>query len=302
MNCRLFKSTLLAVVLGMSQLATQAAQQVEYVIDEVTTTTINVSFTPNDEVAGYAACLFQAGTAEQQFQMFGAWMGFSSMGDMVKAWGFQATGPATQSWTGQEPGTDYDILVQSWDADGNYGDLMTINVTTLKRGGEGQAEIDITIGEFGSETSEDADGVEQTTYYQWVTFTPNDQVSVFHDMLLAADAYATDEWGEQGVLDYLKTPQEVYWWNQYTVDSDRWTVSPAKRYYAFAIGQNVNDEWGPLAVEEFTTPGTTTGIADLQQESRRRVTMYDLTGRPADGRAMMRGGVFIINGHKVVIK
>ena len=64
---------------------------VTYTIDEITTTGYKITFTPNEDVAGYAACQFDAGTAQQQFDMFGAWMGFTSMGDMVMAWGFNET-------------------------------------------------------------------------------------------------------------------------------------------------------------------------------------------------------------------
>ena len=51
---------------------------VNYTVDEVGTDFITITFTPNADAAGYAICLFEAGTAEQQFAMFGPWMGFQT--------------------------------------------------------------------------------------------------------------------------------------------------------------------------------------------------------------------------------
>ena len=33
-----------------------------------------------------------------------------------------------------------------------------------------------------------------------------------------------------------------------------WTADPNTSYIAFSIAQNINEEWGPLAKKEFTTP------------------------------------------------
>ena len=63
------------------------APAVDYTVDEVGTDFITISFTPNADAAGYAFCLFEAGTAEQQFAMFGPWMGFQTMADMIRGWG-----------------------------------------------------------------------------------------------------------------------------------------------------------------------------------------------------------------------
>ena len=47
---------------------------VDYTVDEVGTDYITITFTPNADAAGYSICLFEAGTAEQQFAMFGPWL------------------------------------------------------------------------------------------------------------------------------------------------------------------------------------------------------------------------------------
>lgn len=228
---------------------------VTYTIDEINTDGFKITFSPNEDCAGYAACQFDAGTAEQQFAMFGTWMGFSTLGDMVKAWGFNATAEQQMSWTGDTPGKDYEVYVQCWDVNGAYADMIIIPITTAKMGGEGLAEIEIEIGEFG--------GDEENGYYQWVTYTPNDQVNIFHDMIIEKSAYDTDEWGESGVTNYLKQDMPMtYGWDRIGVDNAQWSATPDTEYMACALGKNANDEWGPLALVEFKTPGLS-GISDL---------------------------------------
>ncbi len=261
---------------------------VTYTIDEINTDGFKITFTPNEDCAGYAACQFDAGTAEQQFAMFGTWMGFSTMGDMVKAWGFNSTVEQQMSWTGDTPGKDYEVYVQCWDVNGAYADMIIIPITTAKLGGDGLAEIAIELGEFG--------GDEENGYYQWVIYTPNDQVNIFHDMLIEKSAYETEDWGDDGVIAYLTQDMtSTYGWDHTGVDQAQWNADPDTEYIAFAMGRNANDEWGPLAMLEFRTPGLS-GISDLTSTKPvirvdgsqvstlgmrpgSEVNVYDLSGR-----------------------
>ena len=241
-----------ALTAGLSMLA---APYVAINIDELNTDSYTLTFTPNDEVAGYAACQFDAGTAEQQFAMFGAWMGFTCMGDMIKSWGINATDVMTHTWTGNNPNTDYEMYVQAWDAEGNYADMIILPITTKGIGGDGEAEMLIEIGEFG--------GNAETGYYQWVTYTPNENVSLHRDVIIVKSAYESEEWGEENLLNYLKedNPWDPYW-NQYGVDEAQWSADPDTDYIAFSIGMNAKGEWGPLARVDFRTPGST-GIDEV---------------------------------------
>lgn len=219
---------------------------IQYTIDEVTTSEITVSFTPASGVAGYAAILFPAGTAEKNLEQMGPMFGLETMGDYARFFGFNNDGPATNTWTNNSPGTDYEIYVQAWDENNTDADIMIIPVTTKKIGGEGVAQIEITPGEFS--------GTAETGYYQIVTYTPNDQTSMHRDMLIDKNAYEKD-WNEDKIMEYLKTdiPEDPYW-NQYGVDVAYWNASPNTSYIAFSIGQNINEEWGPLARLDITTP------------------------------------------------
>ena len=216
---------------------------------EVTADVITLGFKPNADVAGFATCLFSKGQAESQYNMFGAWMGFSCMGDMIKAWGYQGGSvDTTFTWTGQTPNTEYEIYVQCWDANGTYADMIIIPVVTKKLGGEGTAEVAIEIKE--SKYYE-----EWKAFTQRVVFTPNENVALYHASLF--DASFLEEKGKDGIIEYLKTDNTgSYNWDLFKVDDDEWSLEPGQKYVAAAMGKNANDEWGPLTMIEFSTPAT----------------------------------------------
>ena len=314
----LLMSTVLLTSLCMSaQLVGNPS--VDYTIDEVGTDYITITFTPNADAAGYAICLFEAGTAEQQFAMFGPWMGFQTMGDMIKAWGITKTETYQHTWRNQNPGTDYEIYVQCWDVNNVDADMIIIPVTTQQMGGEGLAEMTIEIGEFG--------GDEEYGYYQWVTYIPNENVSVHRDIIIEMEAYESEEWGEENLLNYLKqdNPYDPYW-DQYGIDEAQWSAKPNTWYIAFSIGKNALGEWGPLTGVEFKTPGTT-GINELAASKAQfaigaeaitatgnvpgsEVKVYDINGRvigsaraDANGDAIistanMSRGIYIVTNGK----
>ncbi len=230
---------------------------VTWTIDEVGTQSFKITFTPNNDCKSYATCSFKKGEAQKQFEQWGPMMGFVNMSDMIK----QFSGPAyttvnTQEWTAMAPGTEYEVYVLPIDANGNYADLAVIAVTTKQLGGEGTATVAITAGEFG--------GSATTGYYQKVTYTPNDQCAVHRDMIITKEMFNTAEWGESGVIKFLKSetnpnnPYDTYW-NQYGVDIAQWNADPSTEYIAFSIAKNAKNEWGPLAKLEITTPATPGG-------------------------------------------
>ena len=311
----------LALVTGLCMSAQLVGSpSVDYTVDEVGTDFITITFTPNADAAGYAICLFEAGTAEQQFAMFGPWMGFQTMGDMIKAWGITKTETYQYTWTSQSPGTDYEIYVQCWDVNNVDADMIIIPVTTLKMGGEGVAEMTIEIGDFG--------GDEENGYYQWVTYIPNENVSLHRDIIIELQAYESEEWGEENLINFLKqdNPWDPYW-DQYGIDEAQWTAQPDTWYIAFSIAKNANDEWGPLTGVEFKTPGTSTGVNELAGGKAQitigadavtatgnkvgsEVRVYDMNGRmvasvraDANGEAVIptgslsKGVYVVVNGH-----
>ena len=269
----MMKKFLFALVAMLTSVCMNAQMaSVDYTVNEVGTDFITITFTPNADAAGYAFCLFEAGTAEQQFAMFGPWMGFQTMGDMIKAWGITKTETYQYTWTNQSPGKDYEIYVQCWDADGVDADMIIIPVTTASMGGDGEAVMTIEIGDFG--------GDEMNGYYQWVTYTPNENVALHRDIIIVKEAYESEEWGEENLLNYLMTDQPNNpWWDQYGVDEAQWNAEPNTWYIAFSIGKNANGEWGPLAAVEFKTPGTTGINEAVDGKQVAGVRYYNLSGQ-----------------------
>ena len=276
----MMKQLIFTLAILMTSLCVNAqTPSVDYNVDEVGTDFITMTFMPNADAAGYAFCLFEAGTAEQQFAMFGPWMGFQTMGDMIKAWGITQTETYQYTWTNQSPGKDYEIYVQCWDADGVDADMIIIPVTTASMGGDGEAVMTIEIGEFG--------GDPEYGYYQWVTYIPNEEVAKHRDMIILKSAFESAEWGLENVLNYLKqdNPYDPYW-DQYGIDEAQWNAEPGTSYIAFSIGMNANGEWGPLASVEFTTPGTTSideAAADKQVAGVRYFNMAGQEMTEANG-------------------
>ena len=276
----MMKQLIFTLAILMTSLCMNAqTASVDYNVDEVGTDFITMTFMPNADAAGYAFCLFEAGTAEQQFAMFGPWMGFQTMSDMIKAWGITKTETYQYTWTNQSPGTDYEIYVQCWNADGVDADMIIIPVTTASMGGDGEAVMTIEIGAFG--------GDEEYGYYQWVTYIPNDQVSLHRDIIIEKTAYESEEWGEENLLNYLITDQPYNpYWDQYGVDEAQWNAQPGTSYIAFSIGKNANGEWGPLARVEFSTPGLTSineAAADKQVAGVRYFNMAGQEMTEANG-------------------
>lgn len=221
---------------------------IEYEVTDITPYEITIKFTPASGVAGYAACLFGEGQAEEQFQQFGPMFGFINMGDMIRSFGFNDTGAATHTWENNDPGTNYEIYVQPWDVNGTYADMIVIPVTTKKIGGEGVAEMTIEIGDFGGDAT--------TGYYQVVTYTPNDQVSMHRDIIIEKNSEnaENEEYIKELLMGDMPGDPE---WNQYGVDVAYWTADPETEYIAYSMGMNINDEWGPLAKKVFKTPADT---------------------------------------------
>ena len=236
-----------------------------------TTTTLSMKFTPNADCKGYAICLFEDGQAQQQFDQWAPMFGFVNMGDMIKQFsGTTYTTEYTNTWTQLAPGTEYEVYVLPMDANGNYAPMVIAHASTAKQGGTGTAMVTITIGNYV--TTENGN-------YQEVTYTPNDQTSLHRDMLITAEAYA--QWGEQGVIDYLKADNSKDpYWNQYGVDNATWNADPNTQYVACSIARNINDEWGPLAKVEFTTTsGNSTSAKAPRIATRKAQTTMTFNGK-----------------------
>ena len=225
--------------------------QVDYTIDDVTYNTVTITFRPNEDTGGYSYCLFDKGELQAQYEQFGAMFGFSSIGEMVRAWGIACESEYTYTYPDLKAGKEYDLFVQPWDVNGVNADMSLIPVMTKAYGGPGLAEVEISIGDFKAN--------DEGRTYQLVTITPNENVSLYHAAVMEKDKYEQNG-GDATMLEYLvndKNPDNPWdqYWDMYGVDNSGWYVDPSKTYIVAVAAKNINNEWGPLATKEFTTPG-----------------------------------------------
>lgn len=236
---------------------------VECTVLSVGTTSASIKFTPNNDVKAYAYCIFPKGTAYDQFAQWGPMVGCSTFGDMIKLFcQKELTGEVVNEWKDLEPGKEYEVVVQAWDQADTYAEPIFCYVTMNKLGGNGVATVTIEIKEFGGTDN---------NYYQRVIYTPNDQAALHRDIIITKEAFDSETFnGDEGVINFLKEdrPNDPYW-NQYGVDDVKWNAEPSTTYYACSIAMNANDEWGPLAKVEFTTPNSAPAPANAPAFGKR---------------------------------
>lgn len=228
---------------------------VSWTLDKTTPNSFTMTFTPSEDCGGYTFCMFEKGQAEAQFSMYAAMFGFANMSEMVKMFGYYSfTDQYTKEYTGCNPGTDYEVYILPWDTVGTYADMIVAYCSTDKIGGEGTAEVAIEVNDFTANPYyTEGWSYPYQKYMQNVVYTPNDQVAMYRDALVKKADYDTDE----AIIEYLKMDNDMMsndHPNIYDVDNVNWYADPSTTYYAVAIAQNINGEWGPLAKVELTTP------------------------------------------------
>lgn len=232
---------------------TVGTPSVTYTVDETTSSSFTLTVTPNKDCAEFYWCQFEKGKAQEQFEQWGPMFGLSSIEAMIKQFsGKPYSEEATNTWNELAPGTDYEVAVLPVDVEGNFGDLVYIYVTTKGQGGDGVAQVDVTVGDYVNNGG---------SYVQTVTFTPNDQTALYHDAICAKDKYEElggDKWAKEYLMQDIKEDPN---WNQYGVDKYIFEATPNTAYYALALAKNAKGEWGPLTKHEFTTGAAPAGVA-----------------------------------------
>ena len=202
---------------------------VEVSIDGTTAFTITAQFTMNETCTHYAICTAPTGEMGQWASNFGM-----TMEQLVTAWGIDFQSDTAYTWTGMAPATDYEVFVVAMSATDTAEATVTI-ATTASLGGEGTSVITIELSEI-------------TTNSVRMITTPNDQTALYYNGLVTADLF--NEVGADSCMSILKlSPYTLY-------DVDDWIwedLESGSEFYALAQGQNINGEWGEIAVASFTT-------------------------------------------------
>lgn len=218
--------------------------------DEITGTSFTVTVTPNADCGEYFLVQLGRGELEKQFEEWGARMGYANIGDMIKGFAWYGHNEVyTQTFGDLLPCTDYDLIILPTDVNGTYGDIITVPVTTAKQGGDGVAEMTITYQEVGGDA--------ENGYYLPVTYTPNDQTSIHHDLLIEKNFF-NQNYTDESLAALMKSdtnpfnPYDTYW-NAIGVKNEKWNCTPGETYYAVSIAKNANGEYGPFAKVEIAT-------------------------------------------------
>lgn len=218
--------------------------------DEITGTSFTVTVTPNADCGEYFLVQLGRGELEKQFEEWGARMGYANIGDMIKGFAWYGHNEVyIQTFGDLLPCTDYDLIILPTDVNGTYGDIITVPVTTAKQGGDGVAEMTITYQEVGGDA--------ENGYYLPVTYTPNDQTSIHHDLLIEKNFF-NQNYTDESLAALMKSdtnpfnPYDTYW-NAIGVKNEKWNCTPGETYYAVSIAKNANGEYGPFAKVEIVT-------------------------------------------------
>lgn len=218
---------------------------VEIEVVEVYEREFTISFTPNEDVAGYSIMCYEKGRMMENYVQWAAMDGWAKPEQMLDSWGIKCEGDYTYTWTGMTPGVDYEIYAQSWDENGTYAPWNMAELTSLAYGGDGEATVTITLGEYKM-----TDWWGEMLPSQFITFIPNDQTNFFKVNVYTKEVY--DENAE--AID--AEMQVIYssWDMQYGELTTDYNIDPNTTCVALACAQNAVGEWGPVAKLEFTTP------------------------------------------------
>ena len=248
---------------------------VEITLGEITTTTIEATFTPNDDCARYHLLA----DTQANMDMWTTMMGMS-LEDLIVMWGIEKTSTYTHTWSDFAPNTEYTVYALPKDAEGNFGELVTMPVTTESMGGNGVSIIDLEVIVINDSTVR-------------TIATPNEETASYHYGLIEKAYF--DEIGEEAAVQYFREDPYVFY------EVDDWTWSPLTTgtdFIAIATGQNAAGEWGETTMVHFKTPGGV-GCAELMisnlkvypnptssyiniisdTEGSAEVNIFDMTGR-----------------------
>lgn len=212
-----------------------------------------VGFTPNQYVSKYYCVAGEKGLLQQQYEQFAPMFGFTNIGEMITMWGVERTGKTSFQWTQQTPNTEYEVYIQAYDLAGNMAPHQVFELSTQAMGGEGTAEVTITLGEYKLAEWYDDHGNPVMLPSQFITFTPNDQSSAYRFGVYFERDY--DEYTEEihQELCSENTMNMAHWFQHEELTTD-YQIDPNTACVAIAAAKNINNEWGPVTELRFTTP------------------------------------------------
>lgn len=215
---------------------------------DVQSTSITLKFTPNADVSKYSFIIGEKGLLLRQFESFAPMFGFDNIGEMIEMLGIQKMEETDYTWDSLTTDTEYEVWVQAWDKGNTMAEYQVYEITTMANGGDGVAEVEITLGDY---KLMDWDG--EMLPSQFITYTPNDQASAYRFNVYLANEY--DAESELIKADLCsEPPMPMYGWFFYETLTTDYQINPNTECVVIAAAKNINGEWGPVKEVRFTTP------------------------------------------------
>ena len=223
--------------------------KVECTLVDAQLESFTVSFKPNSDVTSYYCVAGDKGSIERQYIQFGPMFGFASMADLIRSWGVERQGDTENTWKNMAPNTEYEVFVLALDANGNPAPYQVFNCTTLSLGGDGEAKVTITPGDYKL-----TDWGGQMLPSQFFTFTPNDQAASYRFGVYTKEQYDKEREEIRAQLCSEPPVPDMANWFFYTGLTTDFQVNPNTAIVAIAAAKNIKGEWGPVTEVELTTP------------------------------------------------
>lgn len=225
-----------------------------------------VKFTPNKDVSKYYVIAGAEGELEYQYETYAPMFGFENFEQLIAGWGLEYEGENTYTWQKMAPGTKHDIHILACDVNGLAAPYTTFNVTTDTLGGEGTAEVQITVGEYSLQKWPDEEGNPTMLPSQFLTYTPNDQTSAYRFGVYFASEYdAESELIKEELCS--EPPVPMAGWFFYEGFTTDYQIDPNTDCVVVAAAKNINGEWGPINEIRFTTPADVTRTSESKSTS-----------------------------------
>lgn len=236
----LFQETFTAESLGGSG---DAMVTIDIPADSVTAFSFYASITPNDQTAYYKYIVF-----EQSMLTEAQWNNDSILAYLGTQSNVYA--PISGTISDLEPNMTLVFYAIAYNADGVASDLISQTVTTSSLGGEGVAEVTVTVSDV-------------TAFGAYISFVPNDQTAYYYYMIASDEELAAENiTSDADVQAYLEAEDyKVYTALEGSLDG----LAMGTTYKVYALAYNVNGEINSIApAATFTTlTAGGTGLAEV---------------------------------------
>lgn len=236
----LFQETFTAESLGGSG---DAMVTIDIPADSVTAFSFYASITPNDQTAYYKYIVF-----EQSMLTEAQWNNDSILAYLSTQSNVYA--PISGTISDLEPNMTLVFYAIAYNADGVASDLISQTVTTSSLGGEGVAEVTVTVSDV-------------TAFSAYISFVPNDQTAYYYYMIASDEELAAENiTSDADVQTYLEAEDDKVYT---TLEGSLEGLSMGTTYKVYALAYNVNGEINSIApAATFTTlTAGGTGLAEV---------------------------------------